>query len=211
MIAIALALLMQAYHPTTTRGWDGLVPQAADRTLAETSDGRAFVVEGLDASLGGYTPSARLLAQDQNRIEYVSVTFHSVWMADEAGVRRPVWFARLRHAKGAAVSERFADSRACPMVLDLLNLAEQLERPQLDFVGIPQGAPLRTDEETNMILDDVSYTLAAVGQFPTSQTRADYSVSGDSMTPVGSWGRLAIASLAPCWTISPPGGFVAGD
>lgn len=204
MIAVALTLLLQAYHPDSTRGWKGLVPETSDQVLADVGTGHAFVAEGLTAPLGGYGPSATLLAQDQNRLESISVSFHSIWLTDSSGRRTPIWFSRFRYAKGAAISERFADSRACPMVFDLLNVAEQIERPQLDFVGIPEGTSQSFEDAPDMALDDVSYTLSASGAFPTNHTRAQYSVSGDSLTPVGGWGRLVLASLSHCWTTVVP-------
>ena len=88
------------------------------------------------------------------------------------------------------------------MVFDLLNLAEQLERPQLDFIAIPEGTSQTFDDAPDMAMDDVSYTLAATGVFPTNHTRAEYSATGDSLSPIGGWGRLVLASLSHCWSVT---------
>lgn len=210
MLAVALAFLLQAYAPQSTRGWDGLVPTAADRTLESSDAGRAFVFDGQTASLGGHFPGPVLLAVDDNRLEYVSVSFHSVWLVvGEAGARRPVWFARLRRSRGPGVSERFADSRRCPMIVDALILAEQIEAPTLDFVGIPEGALPGDDEGPDIRMDDVTYTLSASGAFARNNAYAKYSASGDGGSPVGAWGRVVLASLSHCWSRSAPPEFAS--
>ena len=98
---------------------------------------------------------------------------------------------------------RYADSRTCPAIGYALVLPEGLERPTLDFIGIPLGG-LPTDPGGDVMLDDATYTLEATGTYASSKASTRLSMSGDSLSPVGAWARLTEAGLAPCWTIERP-------
>lgn len=80
---------------------------------------------------------------------------------------------------------------------------EQIERPVLDFPGIPAAveAPVPVDSIT---LDDYTFSLNARGTFPLSRTYAELTMSGDSASPIGAWARMAEAALMPCWTSDRP-------
>ena len=83
-------------------------------------------------------------------------------------------------------------------------MLEQIERPELDFPGVPAAieSPIPVDSIT---LDDYTFTLTARAAFPLSRSYAELTMSGDSASPVGAWARMVEAALMPCWDIVPPG------
>ena len=173
-----------------------------DAGLSRVEDAEAYVAAGASASLAGASPFASVLISRNNRSPSV-MSFHRVQVKRASERFDYVWMARMRTADFLAVTTRYADGRSCPAVDQALVSMEQIERPVLDFPGIPAAveAPVPVDSIT---LDDYTFSLNARGTFPLSRTHAELTMSGDSASPIGAWARMAEAALMPCWTSDRP-------
>lgn len=165
-------------------------------------DAEAYVVAGGSASFAGASPVASVLISRNGRSPTL-ISFHRVQVRRDSERFDYVWMARLRAADFRAITTRYADSQDCPAIDHALVTLEQIERPALDFPGVPAAieSPPPVDSIT---LDDYTFTLTARGTFPLSLAYGELSMSGDSASPIGAWARMAEAALMPCWTAVSP-------
>ncbi|WP_374276095.1 hypothetical protein [Brevundimonas sp.] len=137
---------------------------------------------------------------------HIAINFSRPWITNEAGDRRPVWIARWRSARLGETTIRYADSRDCPAILDMLALAETLERPFLDLPGIPEELepPPPADQPTQLppgtMTDGPSFQFRAHGQFE-SGVASIFTMSGNAASPIAPWARRTLAALEPCWRV----------
>lgn len=203
LIAIGLALLGSPLPQSPQEiGSASFRPDRADTGLSRVEDAEAYVVAGASASLSGASPFASVLINRNGRSPTV-ISFHRVQVRRVNERFDYVWMARMRTADFLAVTTRYADGRICPSIDQALVTLEQIERPVLDFPGVPVAidAPTAVDSIT---MDDYTFSLSARGVFPLSRAYAELTMSGDSASPVGAWARMAEAALTPCWTREAP-------
>ena len=202
MIALLASALLQAAEMPVEAFQSRPHPDVADYKAESSRAAHEYVRAGRDEALATSAVASLTIDHDMAFTHSV-VSFHRRRTTDANGAPTSLWSARLRSADGASVTTRYADSRTCPAIGYALVLAERLERPTLDFIGIPLGG-LPTDPGGDIMLDDATYTLEATGTYASSKAFAKLSMSGDSLSPVGAWARMTEASLAPCWSQERP-------
>ena len=200
---IALAMLGSAPQSAPEVNSTSFRPDMPDTSLSRVEDAEAYALAGGSASLAGASPFASVRITRNERAPNV-ISFHRVQVRKDNERFDYVWMARKRTADFLAVTTRYADGRDCPAIDQSLVMLEQIERPELDFPGVPAAieSPIPVDSIT---LDDYTFTLTARGAFPLSRSYAELTMSGDSASPVGAWARMVEAALMPCWDIVPPG------
>ncbi|MDQ3125137.1 MAG: hypothetical protein M3Q74_05970 [Pseudomonadota bacterium] len=202
-IVVGIALLGSPLSGSPQEaGSESLRLDRADTEPSRVEDAEAYVVAGASASLAGASPFASILISRNSRSPTI-ISFHRVQVRRANERFDYVWMARMRTAVFLAVTTRYADGRNCPAIDQALITLEQIERPVLDFPGVPVAieAPLQVDSIT---MDDYTFSLNARGTFPLSRSYAELTMSGDSASPVGAWARMVEAALTPCWTAGAP-------
>lgn len=202
-IFFGLAVLGSAAPPSLQdSGSDLLRRDMLDTEFSQPEGAEAYVVAGASAALGGASPFASVLISRDNLSPTV-ISFHRVQVRGDNDRFDYVWMARMRAANFLAVTTRYADSRVCPSIDHALVMLEQLERPVLDFPGVPAAieAPLPVDSIT---MDDYTFSLSAQGIYPLSRAYGELTMSGDSASPIGAWARTVEGALKPCWTADSP-------
>lgn len=134
------------------------------------------------------------------------ITFHWVDVGDGS---RPssrghrVWMARKLNRQGAEVSIAYADRRNCPALGEVLQSAERLPSPRVDFRDVPAGE--RSRSLIGPQIDGRMYTFWGSGLFPQRRDdEGEVRVTGGEDSPIAVWGKNSLRSLASCWSSAPP-------
>jgi hypothetical protein len=107
---------------------------------------------------------------------------------------RLAYYARRtgRRSQAASPEVRWADSRSCPVLAELLSNLRDVPTPRIDVPGFP-ARPGGTSEA--IVLDGISYRLSVA---------EGLSFSGNIGSPLERWTEQALRRLARCWRAAAP-------
>lgn len=169
---------------------------------------RAFVRADLASPAGDGTPVALSLGvEDPMRLQYQRVQFFPLPSTSGGNHWVAVGRMTIHPADDFRVRTVFADAASCPLMIDMLALAEQLKTPIIDLPDVPSGTgPIRARVEQYApqgAVHGLEYELSARSFFYDTDTRARSLIAGSDNTPVGAWARATLAALEPCWSTNP--------
>lgn len=205
-LVLSVALLAQTTEPQTYPRvrLDPLLPPMEDvgRSFEEA---RAFVQRGGEDDLPWTPPQVEMTAGEDMTRTSLSIAFNWVWLTED-GVRRPVWFARLRAMSGDGTVERFADSRLCPGVEASLEQLRALPQITPRVPGLPRpSAPPDFTDLGALALHDNGYRIRLRGLFAGEAYSQTLEMAGGSEAPFAPVIVDSLSRLKPCWTeTSPP-------
>lgn len=166
---------------------------------------REFVDRGGSDDLPITSPQVEMTARADMFPTRISLAFNWVWLMQEDGIRRPVWFARLRSMNYTNTVERFADSRRCPAVEETLRQIDDLPQiePKVPTMPTPSASDLAV-EVGGGYLHDNTYGLRLSGLFDGSRYSDRLTISSGSDSPLAPLIADSLTRLKPCWTKTPP-------
>ena len=190
----------QPLHPLIDL--DRGLPAIEDKSRS-MKDATTFVASNGRDVLTWTSPQVEIAAREDMSPTALSIAFNWIWLAEAGRERRPVWFARLRAKDWDGSIERYADSRTCPGVEQVLAQIDTLPAIQPRTPKLPDrslSAPVR---DLGGYLHDNTYTIRMRGAFTTAYTQR-LEVVGGSDTPLAPIVEDALNQLLPCWSDAVP-------
>lgn len=105
----------------------------------------------------------------------------------------------VRKASRTEADARWASSKDCPALVDVLARMEEIPAPRIDFPGVGES------RSPNMVLDGVTYDLSVRWAiWDDDSTAYMLRMSGNVDTPLAAWAGTLGPALDSCWTLEPP-------
>lgn len=178
---IATLCLMAAAAPTRAQ------------SLAEATASAEAASHHLYPSFAIMTTGAALSQQ------WSVTTFFIVWTG-QGEARKPHFVARQTTGRlNEGGPTRWADSRACAPLIEVLESMERLPPVWLDVPGLG-----RSDDRLGLILDGVGHTLRHRWARHDDGTTASIEISGNLNTPLAAWWSETNTRLSDCWRSDEP-------
>jgi hypothetical protein len=163
----------------------------------------AFVADNGRDDLTWTPPQVEITAREDMSRTALSIAFNWIWITEAGRERRPVWFARLRAMDWDGSIERYADSRTCLGVEQVLSQIDTLPAVQPRTPKLPDRTPTAPVLDLGGYLHDNTYTIRTRGAFTTAYTQR-LEVVGGSDTPLAPIVEDALNRLLSCWSDAVP-------